>query len=113
MDQDSQGLIADLRGRLEDAMAELDRQVAEHPFATVGLAFAAGAVLAMGPRARHEDEERTLGGLITAGLSALAIRAVKSYAWSRLSAKARGLFDPMNRERDASRDASVEAFLEH
>lgn len=111
---DTQGLLAELRTRLEDAKYELDRQISEHPFATLGIAFAFGAVLALGPRKLPVDEKRSVSGAITAALAALAIRGVKAYAWSRLRGAAKELLVPSaTRERNASRDPSVEAFLEH
>jgi hypothetical protein len=111
---DTEGLLDELRTRLEDAKSELDRQVSEHPFAAVGLALVFGAVLALGPRKRvDEDTKRTIGHAVTAALTALAIRGAKAYAWSQLKDAARGLFETSARERTASRDPSVEAFLEH
>ena len=103
----------DLMQRFEDAKYELDRQVEDHPFTAVGIAFVLGAIFALGPPKAPPRGERTLGNLLAAGLTALAIRGVKSYAWSRLSGTARGWFDATSRERVASRDRSVEPFLEH
>ena len=111
-DDDAAGLIEDLRNRLEDAVGELDDRIAEHPFAAVGIAFGLGALFALSPRLPDPDK-RTIRGLLASGLTALALRGVKSYAWSRLSGAAKGLFDGSSRERQASRDRSVEAFLEH
>ncbi|HVK83449.1 MAG TPA: hypothetical protein VM513_05045 [Kofleriaceae bacterium] len=103
----------DLIQRLEDAKYELDHQVEDHPFAAVGIAFVLGAIFALGPPKAPPRGERTAGNLLTAALTALAIRGVKSYAWSRLSETARGWFDTSSRERIASQDRSVEPFLEH
>lgn len=79
------GMIAELKQRVDGARAELDQRVAEHPFLMVAGAFALGAVLALGPPKRAPDAERTLGGVLFAGLAALAIRGAKAYAWSRVS----------------------------
>lgn len=110
---DAEGLFEELRRRLEDGTHELDQRIAEHPFSAVGIAFALGAVFALAPRPPAPDTKRTLGGAMAAAITALAIRGVKAYAWSRLSSSARGLFGTSARERAASRDRSVEAFLEH
>lgn len=110
---EAEGLIAELRQRLQDGTHELDDRITAHPFTAVGLAFALGAVFALAPREPAPDVRRTLSGAVVAGLTALAIRGVKAYAWSRLSSTARGLFGASARERAASRDRSIESFLEH
>lgn len=110
---ESRGLLEELVQRLGDAREELDEYIGDHPFAAVGIAFAIGAVIALGPPRVPPRGERTLGNLLVAGLGALAVRGIKSYTWSRLSGAARGMFDGKSRERVASHDRSVEPFLEH
>lgn len=80
------GMLADLKHRVDEARVELDHRVSEHPFAMIAAAAALGAVLALGPpKSRAPDAERTLSGVLFAGLVALAIRGAKAYAWSRIS----------------------------
>lgn len=94
------GMIAELKQRVDGARAELDQRVAEHPFMMVAGAFVLGAVLALGPpKGRAPDAERTLGGVVFAGLAALAIRGAKAYAWSRVST----VFDARARRANVTR----------
>ncbi len=101
---------------------DLERRIAEHPLPAVGIAFALGAIVGLvrtlgrGHERAEAVKNSTLGGAITGAITALAMRMAKDYALSHLSGAARKWIDTDQTsptERKASRDPSVESFLEH
>lgn len=114
----------ELRSYVEDVRQRLDLEarIAAHPLAAVGIAFALGAVLGLGSKRRVVPEEpvrRGLGGAVVAGVTALAMRVAKDAAIRQLADATRGWLhrqygmEASDSERAASRDPSVEPFLEH
>ena len=108
--------IEEIARRVHDMRSRIDvaAYVAEHPWPAVGVAFAAGALLALRGRRRSEPVlERGTGGMITAMLGALAMRIVKDVALGQASDVLRSWWLASDSERDASFDPSVEVFVEH
>lgn len=108
--------LHELERRYEAAKHKLDlgARITHHPRAAVGIAFGAGVLLGLlgGRRTSIHDGQRSLGGTIVAALGALAINALKDAALREGAEMAKGWWADRS-ERDASRDASVEPFLEH
>lgn len=98
---------------------DLEGRIIAHPLAAVGIAFALGAGLGAIRRRRSqpEIEKPGLSHAIAAGAGALAMRLGKEYALRRLAHAAKDYMERhgavSRRERTASRDRSVEPFLEH
>jgi hypothetical protein len=114
--------LHDIPGKGEDqlrsVMARVEDAISSHPLPAIGAAFALGAVVALAmPRA--DRGERSVGGMIVAGLGAVAVRLAKSYAIGRLGEVAKSwLLDqqggqPSATERAASREPATESFLRH
>jgi hypothetical protein len=93
---------------------ELEAKIVANPWPAVGGAFALGLVIALG-RGRKEPKKRSLGGMVVAGVGAVAVRLLKSYAISQLGDAAKNWMagDESPTERVASKDPAVESFLEH
>ncbi|MGE0401080.1 MAG: hypothetical protein AB7T06_30500 [Kofleriaceae bacterium] len=110
--------LHELERRYEAAKDKLDlgARIAQHPRAAVGIAFGAGLLVGLlgrrGPSAPVVEGKRSIGGTIMAALGALAINALKDAALREGTELAKGWWAD-RAERDASRDPSVEAFLEH
>jgi hypothetical protein len=117
--------LGELGRRLRSARERLDvrARIASHPLASVGVAFALGALLGMrgGPARRGEGAARShLGRAALAGLAALGMRVGKELALTGASHAARGWWERRSgaassgsSEVRTSYDPGVEAFLEH
>lgn len=116
--------IHDLDGtndvKLRSMMSRLEGAVTAHPLPVVGTAFALGALVALATGGRSDKSERGFGGMIVAGLGAVAVRLAKSYAIGRLGDVAKswlldesGGASPSATERAASREPETESFLRH
>jgi hypothetical protein len=93
---------------------ELEAKIAEHPLIAIAVAFAAGAVLSMARRATAAPAvKRSMGSLIVGGLGTLAMGFIKNAVLEQVSGAAKQWLDPEHPENAASRDQSVESFLEH
>lgn len=108
--------LNELERRYEAAKGKFDlgTRIAHHPRAAVGIALGAGAVLGLfgGRSAAPIEGKRSFGGTILAALGAFAINALKDAALREGAELAKGWWADRT-ERDAPRDPSVEAFLEH
>jgi hypothetical protein len=101
---------------MEKQLEDLQAKIAAHPWPIVGAAFALGAIIALGTR--KGDERRSIGSMVAAGLGAVALRLVKSYALGKLGDAAKDwIGDRVNAmgstEQATSRQPAVESFLEH
>lgn len=130
---DAERRIEDAKASLSSRFEELGRRfkdvketvdvpskIADHPWPSVGIAFAVGALFAFvgsSRRDRPSDDKGGIGRTLVAALGALAFRAVKDMAFSQLADLAKSYFAdpdaPTQAEVKGSRDPSVEAFLEH
>jgi hypothetical protein len=91
-------------------------QIAERPLASVGAAFALGALLGLRGGGKREDREGGVGHAVGAALVALAVRLVKELAMRGATEAARGWWERRQAEMSEVRtsyDRSVEPFLEH
>ena len=114
--------LGELGRRFKAARARLDipAQIAARPLATVGAAFAVGALLGLraAGRSRREPSEGRLGRALLAGLGALAVRAGKELAMRGAAQAARNWWEqhqqqaPMSEVR-TSYDPRMEPFLRH
>jgi hypothetical protein len=110
--------LGELGRRFRTARARLDlpAQLAAHPLASVGAAFALGALLGMRGRPRREGGGGGLGRAVAAALGALAVRLAKELAVRGATEVARGWWEdhqPASRsEVRTSYDPSIEPFLE-
>jgi uncharacterized membrane protein YebE (DUF533 family) len=109
--------LHELERRYEAAKDKLDlgAQIARHPRAAVGIALGAGALLGLvggHKKATITDGKQSIGGAIIAALGAFAINALKDAALREGAEMAKGWWADRT-EREASRDPSVEAFLDH
>lgn len=98
-----------------DLQRDLEDKIKAHPMIAVALAMGAGAVIAFArgsSRRTAAPAKRTVRGMIFGGLSTIAIGMIRTAVLEHLSEAARGWLDP-DRESTASRDRSVESFLEH
>lgn len=126
MNEDINARIEGLKERF--ANLDIEGKIAAHPIAALGVALATGALIGLatgfGRKGSKVDKEvaakSTIGGAISGAVTALAMRMVKDYALGRLSGAAKTWYSSHNlegqssqSERGASRDASVERFLEH
>lgn len=110
----------DVGGERESFVSRVETAISSHPLPAVGAAFALGAIVALAS-GRADKGERSVGGMIVAGLGAVALRIAKSYAFSRLGAAAKtwlmnelGADQPASpAEHAASREPATESFLEH
>ena len=109
--------IDELRSRLSGLNREdIEAKIVAHPWPVVGGAFALGLVIALARGRKEPEGRRSVGGMIVAGVGAVAVRLLKSYAISQLGDAAKNWIagdetDPT--ERVASKDPAVESFLEH
>ncbi len=95
-------------------MMNVEAQIVEHPWPAVGVALALGALAGMAGSGQNTPApERSLGGAVIAGVGAVALRLLKSYAFSKLADAAKGWADERGdtSQKIASRDPSVEAFF--
>jgi len=113
--------VEELGKRLKEAKAKLDipAKIAEHPRLAVGIAFAAGALLAF-PRkggSKSEAKAEAKGGLMGAAmatLGSLVFGLAKNMAMHKLSTTANTWWDKRSAmEDEASKQRDVEVFLEH
>ncbi len=125
MKEEINSRIESVKQRFSDL--DIEGKIAAHPLPAVGIALAIGAAIGLlkglGGGGKKVDKEvaakSTIGGAISGAITALAMRMVKDYALGHLSGYAKsylgGQQDPVasKREQGASRDASVERFLEH
>jgi hypothetical protein len=109
-----------LKGKIGDAKHQLDfkAQIAKHPMPAIGIAFAVGALAALGGRAPAERShgEHSLTGAALGALAAFGLRLVRELAIGQLGNAARQWWNeqqagggPVSR----SRAADLEPFLEH
>lgn len=92
------------------SLDDIENAIRSHPLPAIGAALALGAIVALA-RPRSGDGERSVGGMIIAGLGAVAVRLVKSYALTQLSDAAKSwLLDP---QVAASREPATGSFLRH
>ncbi|CAN5811462.1 hypothetical protein BH11MYX3_BH11MYX3_11480 [soil metagenome] len=111
--------IEELSRRFRGAknMVDIEAQIAQHPWPAVGVALALGALagLAGGHGSKEPALDRSFGGALLAGVGAVALRVLKSYAFSKFADAAKGWVDERagTTEKVASRDPSVEAFFRH
>lgn len=113
--------VEEIGRRFQDARDKLDirSKIAAHPWPAVGIAFAAGALLALPKRRKPKSIEaaEARGGLIGAGaaaLGALVLTLVKNVAMHQLSGYASDWWERRQRmEAEASQTRDVESFLEH
>ncbi len=111
--------IEELSRRFRGAknMVDIEAQIAQRPWPAVGIAIALGALAGMAAgRSKSEPApDRSMGGAVAAGVGALALRLLKSYAFSKFADVAKGWVDERagTTEQVASRDPSVDAFLKH
>jgi hypothetical protein len=123
-DRRAENAKASLRSRLHELerrysaakdKLDLGARIAQHPRAAVGIALGLGALLGMlggGTKKVAHDGERTIGSTVMAALGAFAIKMLRDAALHEGAEIAKGWWADRT-ERDASRDPSVEAFLEH
>ena len=99
--------------------SRIESMISAHPLPAVGAAFALGALVAFASGRIGKRGERSIGGMIVAGLGAVAVRLAKSYAFARLGDAAKSWFaensrsTPSETERAASREPATESFLRH
>jgi hypothetical protein len=116
--------IHDIEGngetQVRSMMSRVEGVITAHPLPVVGAAFALGAIVAFATGGSRKDE-RSVGGMIVAGVAAVALRLAKGYALSRLGDAAKSwLMDergdaasPSRTERAASNEPATESFLRH
>lgn len=104
-----------LRSRLARRKLDLEARIAAHPLSALGVALGLGAVLALlGRRRGHGPEDRTVRGMLSGAAGALVLRIARDVALGRASSAAQQWWaERGGTERAASRDPSVEPFLEH
>jgi len=117
--------LGELARRFRTVRARLDApaQISAHPLASVGAAFALGALLGArggGGRRREAGEGggSRLGRAVVAALGALAVRLAKELAMRGAAEAARGWWErhqhgTSESEFRTSYDAGIEPFLEH
>lgn len=114
--------VEELGRRVQDMKGKLDigAHIAAHPRLAVGIAFAAGALLALpkkGGKPKEADKAEVKGGLagaIVAALGTLAFTLVKNVAMHQLSGMASDWWDRRQAmEANVSRESDIESFLEH
>jgi len=112
--------IEELGRRFHAARAKLDLRahIVAHPLASVGAAFAVGALLGLSGRAPRPAAaaatdaavKRGIGGVIAAGVGAFALRLAKEIALKQVAESARGWWSA--REAAASREPAMETFFD-
>jgi len=98
-----------------DLQRELEEKIKAHPMIAVAIALGAGALIALaGGRSSSKAtvDKKSVSSALIGGLGALAMGMIRTAVIEHLSEAAKGWLDP-DRERVASRDRSVESFLEH
>ena len=115
--------VEEIARRVKEVREKLDikSKIAANPWAAVGIAFAAGALLALPKRSKKSKNVQAAevkGGLIGAGaatLGTLAFTLIKNIAMNHLSGVAKDWWDAraQGMEAGASRTRDVESFLEH
>jgi hypothetical protein len=114
--------LGELGRRVKAARARFDLRahVAAHPLASVGVAFAAGALLGLrgGGKPRPDGASgQALGRVAVAAISALAVRIAKELAMIGATDAARRWWEHRQHETSSetrtSYDPGVESFLEH
>ena len=106
-------------GKVRSVMARVEGMITEHPLPVVGAAFALGAIVGL-VMPKADRGQRSVGGMIVAGLGAVAVRLAKTYAIGRLGDVAKswlldpqGTSQPSATEHAASREPATESFLRH
>jgi hypothetical protein len=113
--------LGELGRRFRAARAQLDvpAHIVTHPLASVGAAFALGALLGMrgGSKRDHGEARSGLGRAALAGVAALAVRLVKEVAMRGVTEAARGWWEQHQQaspsEYRTSYDRGVEPFFDH
>ena len=98
---------------MTDIQRELEAKITAHPLAAIAIALAAGAIVGMaGSRSTkdHAPDKRTIRGMLLGGVSAIVMGVIRSAVVEHLSGAAKTWLGPDN---VASRDPSVEPFLQH
>jgi hypothetical protein len=96
-----------------DIKRDLETKITAHPLAAIAIALAAGAVVGLaGGRSKNDAArtKRTIGSVIVGGVSAIVMGMIRSIVVEHLSGAAKSWLGPENM---ASRDPSIESFLEH
>lgn len=122
-----------LKHKLGDVkhQVSVQAQIAKHPLPAIGIAFAVGALVALGrPRRAHPREaveqalttlpkERSLGKLAFGAIATFGLRMLRELAVAQLGNAAKQWWVEQGRgtesrtEHDASRTPDIEPFLEH
>lgn len=109
--------LGELGRRFRAARARLDLrgQIAAHPLASVGAAFAVGALLGLRRGGKRAAEEGGIGRAVGAALVALGVRLAKELALRGATEAARGWWEghAATSEVRTSYERGVEPFLEH
>jgi hypothetical protein len=98
---------------MTDIQRELEAKITAHPLAAIAIALAAGAVVGMAGGHSTRDngpDKRTIRGMLLGGVSAIVMGMIRSAVVEHLSGAAKTWLGPEN---VASRDPSVESFLQH
>ena len=111
--------VDELGRRIKDARDKFDikAHIASHPLVAMSVAAAVGALLGLRAGERSapssEDVERSMGAAAMAALAGIAIRVAKDLAVRQLVGATKSWIDGQDSQTEASRDPSVEAFLQH
>lgn len=107
---------------VDELKTKIEARMTEHPWQTIGIAVATGAMLGLltGGRRAAPAPRRGIGGALVAALGAIAMRMLRDAALGQVTGYARewlGKQDDLRgtatREDLASHDPSIEPFLEH
>jgi len=110
--------VEELSRRFRDAKNKFDveAQIVAHPLPAIGIAFAIGAAFALAGSRKHAPEaQRGLGGMVIAGLGALAMRMLKDVALSQLSGAAKTWLDGNASDAEGSdvKERPLGSFVQH
>ena len=101
--EDSRGRIAAAKDAVKGKLGQVGRtlkrievreSIVDHPFAAIGIAAGAGAILGLALPIRQRSR---IGGLVMAGLSALGMRVIRQAAMEHLGAMAKDWITGQNR----------------
>lgn len=96
---------------------DLEARIIEHPLVSVGLAFALGAIVALGSTRRRAEEGArfSLRGAIGGAMAAIGLRLARELALGQLSEKAKRWYQERTHgsERATSTESPMERFAEH
>lgn len=98
---------------MTDIQRELEAKITANPLAALAIALAAGAVVGLAGGRSSKDrasDKRTIRGMLLGSVSAIVMGVIRNAVVEHLSGAAKSWLGPEN---VASRDRSVESFLEH